>query len=768
MGTSGSGKSSVVFAGLLPRLRQADAGRPPGEEWAITQIRPGGQPFEALANGLLPLLEPEMTRTDRLIEVPKLAGALRRGDVALARVATEIIEDTPEAGRLLLVIDQFEELYTLCPDPDTRRAFLDVLIRAVASTSPHVHHPLQLVLTLRADFLGQALAYRPFADLLDQAKRLILGPMNREELEATIVRPAEQQGVTFEEGLVARILDDVGNKPGSLPLLEFALTQLWERQESNHLTHAAYEAIGELEGALTRHADQVYKSLSEAEQEQARQVFIQLVRPGEGTEDTRCLAARPELGKERWPLVQKLADTRLVVTGRDPAGQDVAEIAHEALIQRWGGLQAWMEEERDFRMWQERLRAALRQWEDSGRDAGALLRGVPLAEAKQRLASRKSHLGKSERAFIQASIDLHKRMRRRIMQVGFVPYLVLTLVIGSVGIYIVTRLVNSSLDERLTNHLLEAGRTVPINMERYQLNEHLGFADRLIRTEGVIEALEAGDQDRLTEQVRSQAVTRNTESVLLIDAEGQEIAHLIRENEGIRSIVEEEFYTPTLQIAQDLLEAADPAVLPRNDLGLHPVDERYYYFTTAPIGYDGETIGIIIVGTSLDILVPELQTTALADVTIYRADGKAIYTTFSRLEDQSSGILDELSISPELCQEILGSEDLLQDQELLQNEDFTVTKVSTHGRWYRLAYAPLQVGSQRIGVFSVALPADFVVDANTTARKTYLMIFAFASLVQLGIGYLIVKALIRVILEPGQLGDGKGYHTGGRFIPRRR
>ena len=412
VGPSGSGKSSVVFAGLLPRLRQAH-NKNRDEDWTIARLRPGSQPFDELANALLPLLEPEMTRTDRLIEVPKLAGALRQGDVALSRVAAEILEQSPDASHLLLVIDQFEELYTLCPDPDTRHAFLDCLIQATspAPPLPRSPAPLHLVLTLRADFLGQALAYRPFADALDRAEKLILGPMNREELEAAIVRPAERQGVAFEEGLVARILDDVGGEPGNLPLLEFALTQLWERQQGGLLTHAAYEAIGEVEGALVRYADRVYEDLSEPEQEQARQVFVQLVRPGEGTEDTRRPATRAELGEEHWPLVQKLADARLVVTGRDPAGREAVEIAHEALIQRWGDLRAWMEENRDFRMWQERLRAALRQWEASGRDTGALLRGAPLAEAREWLAERREALEQNARAFIKASAAWARRIR---------------------------------------------------------------------------------------------------------------------------------------------------------------------------------------------------------------------------------------------------------------------------------------------------------------------------------------------------------------------
>jgi signal transduction histidine kinase len=406
VGPSGSGKSSVVSAGLLPRLRQAAAGHPAGEGWAIAQFRPGSNPFDELADALLPLLEPGMTKTDRLVEVSKLAKALQQGDVALSRVATQIPEENPEAGHLLLVIDQFEELYTLCPDPATRQAFLDLLLQAVspAPAPPHPSASLHLVLTLRADFFGQALAYRPFADALDAAQKLMLGPMTRQELEAAIVQPARRQGVAFEDGLVARILDEVGEEPGNLPLLEFALTQLWERQEAGRLTHAAYEAISKVEGALMHYADQIYARLDEAEQEQAQRIFVQLVRPGERTEDIRRLATRVELGESNWELVRKLADARLVVTDQDPVGQEVVEIAHEALIRGWGRLRTWMDEDRTFRIWQEMLRAALRQWEASGRDTGALLRGVPLAEAKRWLAERGDDLSQDEQVYVRESV----------------------------------------------------------------------------------------------------------------------------------------------------------------------------------------------------------------------------------------------------------------------------------------------------------------------------------------------------------------------------
>ena len=168
--------------------------------------------------------------------------------------------------------------------------------------------------------MGQALAHRPFADALQEGS-LLLGPMNREELRAAIEKPAELQGAAFEPGLVERILDDVGEEPGNLPLLEFALTLLWERQIYGLLTHAGYEEIGKVEGALARYADEVVEELDESERDQARLVFVQLVRPGEGTEDTRRVATRAELGKVNWALVQHLANQRLVAGSNTTANQ---------------------------------------------------------------------------------------------------------------------------------------------------------------------------------------------------------------------------------------------------------------------------------------------------------------------------------------------------------------------------------------------------------------------------------------------------------------
>jgi WD40 repeat protein/DNA-binding SARP family transcriptional activator len=400
LGSSGAGKSSVVHAGLIPRMR--DEGK-----WSFIEFRPGGQPFQALANAVSIALEPGMSKADQLIEAHKLAEAFRTGDLSLSNVADRVLENDPKKRRLLLLVDQFEELYTLCPQPELRRRFIDMLIGAAQPAIPVV-----LLMTLRADFMGQALSHRPLADAL-QHGTFILGPMNREELQAAIQNPAEKQGAAFEPGLVNRILDDVGQEPGNLPLLEFALTLMWDQLDQGWLTHAAYEEIGRVEGALAHYAEKVYTGLDENEQEKARKIFIQLVQPGQGTEDTRRIATRLELGDDNWPLIQELADRRLVVTGRDEEEQETVELVHEAMISGWGRFRGWIDADRNFRVWQEGLRAAIRGWQASDRDDGALLRGAPLAQAGEWLEERHTDLGEMENNFIQASLELHQKEQAR-------------------------------------------------------------------------------------------------------------------------------------------------------------------------------------------------------------------------------------------------------------------------------------------------------------------------------------------------------------------
>jgi WD40 repeat protein/DNA-binding SARP family transcriptional activator len=428
LGSSGTGKSSLVHAGLYPRLRVK-------EDWLILDFRPGRQPFESLANTLSKALEPKLSETDRLIESHKLADALISGELSLKSVLEQIRKKLPTNNRLLLVSDQFEELYTLFPESELRHQFIDMLIEAVSPAKDYRSSPFALLMTLRADFMGLVLGHRPMADAL-QDGTFIMGPMNRDELRTAIQSPAEKQGAAFEPGLVNRILDDVGDEPGNLPLLEFALTLMWDQLDEGWFTHATYENIGRVEGAIARHAEKVFDGLGDTEQETAQRIFVQLVQPGQGTEDTRRIATRLELGSDNWSLIQELADKRLVVTGRNEEGMETVELVHEALILGWDRFHRWIDADRGFRIWQEGLRAAIRGWYASERDEGALLRGTPLAQAEEWLSRRENDIGPEERAYIQASLDLReseqdrREKRRRLTIISLASGLIITVILG--------------------------------------------------------------------------------------------------------------------------------------------------------------------------------------------------------------------------------------------------------------------------------------------------------------------------------------------------
>ena len=430
LGASGSGKSSVVLAGLVPRLQQEG-------NWLFTHFRPGSEPFHALALALVPLYTPNLNATERIAQARQLANYLREGNISLADVFAQIHQNQ-QNFRVLLIADQFEELYTLCTDGKIRRSFLDVLLASFHLSTSQLQQNNVLIATMRADFLGNALSYPKFGDLL-QNSDIKIRSMNHEELEEVIIKPADKLGVSFEAGLVERILDDVEDEPGNLPLLEFALTQLWKRRTGKQLTHVAYEEIGEVEGALARHADENYRKLSEVEREQVRRIFIQLVRPGEGTEDTRRLATKAELNQANWGLVKHLADARLVVTSQNAANQETVEVVHEALIRNWGELRQWMDTDREFRAWQERLRVGMYQWEEMQRDEGILLRGAGLADAEEKLKLRRDDVAQGEKDFIQASMALRDREkkqqeRRRLLTVSGLTFVaVISLLFGGVS-----------------------------------------------------------------------------------------------------------------------------------------------------------------------------------------------------------------------------------------------------------------------------------------------------------------------------------------------
>src|SRR5262249_21374921 len=262
-----------------------------------------------------------------------------------------------------------------------------------------------LIMTLRADFYGLALRHRPLADAL-QGRVENLGPMKREELQTAIARPAAAAKVSFEPGLVETLLDEVAMKPGSLPLLQFALREMWSRLDRPCMTRAVYDAIGGVEGALAQRAQAIYDALTAKGNDanavmMFRRLFTRLVTLGEGAEDTRRIVARSELGPDAWALAQRLAneDNRLVITNAPTPDHETVEVVHEALIRHWPLLIEWVNRDRAFQSWLRQLKPRVDEWRAQPEDQGTLLRGGPLAIAEDLPHRRCAQLGTQKRPF---------------------------------------------------------------------------------------------------------------------------------------------------------------------------------------------------------------------------------------------------------------------------------------------------------------------------------------------------------------------------------
>jgi transcriptional regulator with XRE-family HTH domain/tetratricopeptide (TPR) repeat protein len=405
-GCSGSGKSSLIAAGLIPALRRSGS-------WEILYFRPGADPFGALASLLIPYLEPDTAYISRAAHLPQLREVLAQGQ--LSYLLTQVLRVARKDG-LLLIADQFEELYTLCAAQSQRDRFLETLASLSSTTSN-----IKVVYTIRADFTSRLLSHRRFIDET-QDSEVKIGPMNHEELNSVIRKPAWRHNIGFEDGLAERVLNDAGAEPGVLPLLEFALTELWGRQVDQMLTHSAYERIGQLAGAIAHRAEKVYRSFASLQQEAAHHILTRLVRLAEeGGEDTRhriplsALFSEDLLNSDAGrKVLAVLAESRLVTVGVDSGGrQELVEIAHEALVRRWPRLTQWLQDDREILLWRQRLRLILREWEQTGRDEGFLLRGPLLDEARLWLSRRASDLSPEEKDFISCSLSLWHRERLR-------------------------------------------------------------------------------------------------------------------------------------------------------------------------------------------------------------------------------------------------------------------------------------------------------------------------------------------------------------------
>ncbi|MEQ4717543.1 helix-turn-helix domain-containing protein [Nonomuraea sp. B19D2] len=389
-GPSGSGKSSLLRAGLVPAERgeTTPSGESLGQSLVLT---PGEHP---------------MRHADRL-----LAG---EGD-----------------SDALIVVDQFEEVFTLCQDQRERGQFIDLLLSARQEQSR-----MKVVIAVRADFYGRCAEHRELTAALREAN-LLVGPMQPEELREAIVRPAMAEGLTVERALTAEIVADVADEPGALPLMSHALREVWRRRTGKMLTLDAYESVGRVQGAISHTAEALYAGLSPAQARIARRILLRLIQPGEQAQDTRRPAARAELDPygdaDTALVIEQLAGARLLTLH-----QDTVELAHEALIESWPRLRGWVDEGRDRLRAHRQLTEAAETWEAHGRDSGLLYRGTRLAVADKLFIepSNRDDLTPLERNFVQASSALARRTSRRRVAVSaaLVILLVASMVAAGVAV----------------------------------------------------------------------------------------------------------------------------------------------------------------------------------------------------------------------------------------------------------------------------------------------------------------------------------------------
>ncbi|MFD0206743.1 MULTISPECIES: nSTAND1 domain-containing NTPase [Saccharothrix] len=425
-GASGSGKSSVLRAGLV-----ATWSRP------SVVLTPGARPVEELA--------------------VRIAASTGRDAAALAAEFTSYPENLHLRVRqalvggdddLLIVVDQFEEVFTLCQEPAERAAFIAALTTACSAPTSRT----RVVLGVRADFLGHCGQYPELVEAL-RGGQVLLGPMSPDELREAIVSPAAAVGCKVETALVTRLVADAAGQPGVLPLVSHALLETWRRRRGVALTLAGYEEVGGVEHSIARSAEHIYQGMGPVRQEVAKQVFLRLIAVGEGTEDTKRRVARAEVdhhpGSDGHEVLAALAQARLVVLDRD-----AVELAHEALIRNWPRLRDWIAEDRAGLRVQRMLTEAAHTWEALDRDPGALYRGTRLALVREWVdGTRGPRLTPGEIRFLEASIAADDAVRagefrrtRRLRQL--VSVMAVLLVLASSAIVVAVRAERSATEQR--------------------------------------------------------------------------------------------------------------------------------------------------------------------------------------------------------------------------------------------------------------------------------------------------------------------------------
>jgi len=409
VGASGSGKSSMVRAGVIPQLR---SGAFPGSEmWRVAIFTPGEHPTEALATRLAPFLPDEM-------DASAVMTVLNAGQNGLSDIANQILAGSPESARLLLVVDQFEEAFTRATEAHTQQ-FIDLLRAAAIDPSGRAI----ILITLRADFFDRLDRFALFAELFEGDHLLLVTEMTPANLLRAITGPADAVGLLYDDGLPDRILEDVRRQPGSLPLLQYALKELYAKRDGRRLTNAAYDQIGGVAQALARHAEGIYRKLNGSQQDIVRRVLLRLVEISESGEATRRRVARQDLTfvgaspQTVSEVVELLTspESRLLVASREIRSHadktaEVSvwiEVGHEALIREWDRLKSWIADDFDnLRMGADLLRSA-NDWQVAKRERAYLLTGTRLSRAEEWL----DHADASalQREYVRDSVDERER-----------------------------------------------------------------------------------------------------------------------------------------------------------------------------------------------------------------------------------------------------------------------------------------------------------------------------------------------------------------------
>jgi WD40 repeat protein/DNA-binding CsgD family transcriptional regulator len=409
VGPSGSGKSSVVRAGLIPAL--AEGVLPGSEHWAVTVLRPGETPTQELRHALTLALRPDVG----------LHGDATSFDV--------LLDALPSGVRILLVVDQFEETFTICEDEEERAAF----VRALTDLAHDPGARALVVLAVRADFYGRCAEYRHLAELMG-ASHVLVGPMGSDELARAVELPARAAGLRVEPELTTALVTDVFDQPGGLPLLSTTLLDLWQRRDGRTLRHETYERIGGVSGAVARLAESAFAQLTPDQQSIARAVFLRLATRGDEDIVVRRPARIREFDADQNADVARvlavLTDSRLLTVG-----EGSVEVAHEALLREWPRLRQWLDEDAENREVRQHLTHAAQEWELASGDPAELYRGARLSAALDWSGQHHPELNELERRFLDESgaasereIERQRRINRRLR--GFLAAAAVFLVVA--------------------------------------------------------------------------------------------------------------------------------------------------------------------------------------------------------------------------------------------------------------------------------------------------------------------------------------------------